>query len=47
MCVCVYFSVLIYPEPYIKEIALFLFLGHCSHICISRWGEIVFVHAYG
>jgi len=37
-CVCVFvctFSVLTYPETYIQEIAIFLFLRHCSYICIS------------
>jgi len=35
---CVYtFSVLTYPEPYIpREIALLLFLRHCSHILYNR-----------
>ena len=35
---CVYtFSVLTYPEPYIpREIALILFLRHCSHILYNR-----------
>jgi len=35
---CVYtFSVLTFPEPYIpKEIALLLFLEHCSHIVCNR-----------
>jgi len=33
ICMCT-FSVLAYPEPYIQEITLSLFLRHCSHICI-------------
>jgi len=31
MCVCT-FSFLTYPERYIQEIPLFLFIRHCSHI---------------
>jgi len=42
MCVCVYtYSVLTYPEPYIqREIALLLFLRHCSHILCNRMSLI-------
>jgi len=40
VCVCVCtFRFLSYPEPYIQEIALFLFLRHCSrmlHIQVER-----------